>query len=98
MIRRPPRSTLFPYTTLFRSPACLLARLDVSLIKFALSQAHRPISFEASGQGTVAERIALGADLHAADDGVNLLCAQHALPRGHKPGVTGQEQLSGFST
>src|SRR5256885_13323954 len=26
MIRRPPRSTLFPYTTLFRSP---LGRLDV---------------------------------------------------------------------
>src|SRR3712207_7003862 len=26
MIRRPPRSTLFPYTTLFRSPARLLAR------------------------------------------------------------------------
>src|SRR5256885_11856993 len=24
MIRRPPRSTLFPYTTLFRSPACNL--------------------------------------------------------------------------
>src|SRR5258705_7911057 len=23
MIRRPPRSTLFPYTTLFRSPHCL---------------------------------------------------------------------------
>src|SRR5258708_14337441 len=23
MIRRPPRSTLFPYTTLFRSPRCL---------------------------------------------------------------------------
>src|SRR2546430_4128217 len=23
MIRRPPRSTLFPYTTLFRSPPCL---------------------------------------------------------------------------
>src|SRR5258708_9310443 len=34
MIRRPPRSTLFPYTTLFRSP-CELAdpahQLDVSL-------------------------------------------------------------------
>src|SRR6266481_9127764 len=26
MIRRPPRSTLFPYTTLFRSAACRLAR------------------------------------------------------------------------
>src|SRR5256885_3410715 len=25
MIRRPPRSTLFPYTTLFRSRECLLA-------------------------------------------------------------------------
>src|SRR2546430_11428469 len=25
MIRRPPRSTLFPYTTLFRSAACPLA-------------------------------------------------------------------------
>src|SRR3712207_7545402 len=24
MIRRPPRSTLFPYTTLFRSSACVL--------------------------------------------------------------------------
>src|SRR2546426_9304538 len=26
MIRRPPRSTLFPYTTLFRSPALALER------------------------------------------------------------------------
>src|SRR5256885_10599236 len=26
MIRRPPRSTLFPYTTLFRSPCCSTAR------------------------------------------------------------------------
>src|SRR2546430_12716326 len=26
MIRRPPRSTLFPYTTLFRSPAPVLTR------------------------------------------------------------------------
>src|SRR5258708_11440846 len=26
MIRRPPRSTLFPYTTLFRSPRVLAAR------------------------------------------------------------------------
>src|SRR3712207_1621893 len=25
MIRRPPRSTLFPYTTLFRSPAAIVA-------------------------------------------------------------------------
>src|SRR3989475_8261188 len=30
MIRRPPRSTLFPYTTLFRSPAALLAALAIA--------------------------------------------------------------------
>src|SRR3712207_7726419 len=29
MIRRPPRSTLFPYTTLFRSHVDVLASLDV---------------------------------------------------------------------
>src|SRR2546429_3830061 len=29
MIRRPPRSTLFPYTTLFRSPLVLLPRLQL---------------------------------------------------------------------
>src|SRR5689334_15763804 len=27
MIRRPPRSTLFPYTTLFRSPSCRARRV-----------------------------------------------------------------------
>src|SRR2546430_7939357 len=30
MIRRPPRSTLFPYTTLFRSPFFLFCRSDVT--------------------------------------------------------------------
>src|SRR5256884_6024627 len=36
MIRRPPRSTLFPYTTLFRSPVFLAALTTVSgLIPFA---------------------------------------------------------------
>src|SRR3712207_7577441 len=31
MIRRPPRSTLFPYTTLFRSPGCSLCVPRVAL-------------------------------------------------------------------
>src|SRR2546429_5999119 len=39
MIRRPPRSTLFPYTTLFRS----LTRNDVR-VRPALPAAHRPHS------------------------------------------------------
>src|SRR2546422_1882891 len=33
MIRRPPRSTLFPYTTLFRSPVVFLGRLKLSDVK-----------------------------------------------------------------
>src|SRR2546429_4651355 len=38
MIRRPPRSTLFPYTTLFRSPSS-----DVRAhVTFALSVSHEP--------------------------------------------------------
>src|SRR3712207_7076868 len=39
MIRRPPRSTLFPYTTLFRSSAAMLA-----LMNRALGQADRATS------------------------------------------------------
>src|SRR2546422_4310066 len=31
MIRRPPRSTLFPYTTLFRSLSAVTARLGVDI-------------------------------------------------------------------
>src|SRR2546426_6326864 len=42
MIRRPPRSTLFPYTTLFRSPLAKVRR------RRRLSP--RPISPEATGQ------------------------------------------------
>src|SRR2546429_6610668 len=37
MIRRPPRSTLFPYTTLFRSHRILLFRIEV----FGLVQSRR---------------------------------------------------------
>src|SRR5260370_11000088 len=41
MIRRPPRSTLFPYTTLFRSPAlCYQARFSRTTKRLAVL-AHR---------------------------------------------------------
>src|SRR5256885_12209519 len=32
MIRRPPRSTLFPYTTLFRSISCWPSAVDMSTV------------------------------------------------------------------
>src|SRR5687768_18013209 len=37
MIRRPPRSTLFPYTTLFRSKAKRLAKKTISNPAYAVS-------------------------------------------------------------
>ena len=37
MIRRPPRSTLFPYTTLFRSHPVLFSRLLFSFNTFLLT-------------------------------------------------------------
>src|SRR3712207_7797870 len=36
MIRRPPRSTLFPYTTLFRSGALVASRKQMDVVGFAL--------------------------------------------------------------
>src|SRR5437764_6002347 len=42
MIRRPPRSTLFPYTTLFRSPGAPAAAQGGLLPGAARGQAPRP--------------------------------------------------------
>src|SRR3712207_8481612 len=39
MIRRPPRSTLFPYTTLFRSP---VLAVSYNTRRFGLSEPHFP--------------------------------------------------------
>src|SRR3712207_7249961 len=42
MIRRPPRSTLFPYTTLFRSPCVELAEHEVRAVAAELlGRRHR---------------------------------------------------------
>src|SRR2546427_11581407 len=43
MIRRPPRSTLFPYTTLFRSNFVLDRRPSSRLRKAALQRGSRPV-------------------------------------------------------
>src|SRR3712207_9451777 len=43
MIRRPPRSTLFPYTTLFRSKADEVQRLVAGVDGVARAQVDRPL-------------------------------------------------------
>src|SRR2546429_2037719 len=42
MIRRPPRSTLFPYTTLFRSKAAAIKALQLDS---TLGEAHNSLAF-----------------------------------------------------
>src|SRR2546422_8462883 len=41
MIRRPPRSTLFPYTTLFRSPSLRNQRLETERTSECLGRCRR---------------------------------------------------------
>src|SRR2546430_7214035 len=50
MIRRPPRSTLFPYTTLFRSVIDL--RTDQIAWKLNFDHPVRPMAFEANPDGS----------------------------------------------
>src|SRR3712207_9139069 len=45
MIRRPPRSTLFPYTTLFRSLADAQAMIDICAASDAKLQIAFPVRF-----------------------------------------------------
>src|SRR2546427_922066 len=49
MIRRPPRSTLFPYTTLFRSLLVLAADSTVAVIPRPAHITPRPGSFTLTG-------------------------------------------------
>src|SRR2546422_11136090 len=53
MIRRPPRSTLFPYTTLFRSPAA-------GEISRALDESYRPEETFGSAFGRLMARLFAG--------------------------------------
>src|SRR3989442_10966938 len=44
MIRRPPRSTLFPYTTLFRSGIPLQVRFQIQRFRPAAAERQRPLA------------------------------------------------------
>src|SRR3712207_9521239 len=63
MIRRPPRSTLFPYTTLFRSPAVVwpaaLAVLGVAVLWRQADEAQRERRTEVTGRADL-RRVLLG--------------------------------------
>src|SRR2546426_9369028 len=48
MIRRPPRSTLFPYTTLFRSPAAIKQRVWLETDRAYRAAAERLIKIKSN--------------------------------------------------
>src|SRR2546429_6516947 len=49
MIRRPPRSTLFPYTTLFRSGPCVRDRLATAACERGSSARHQHFGTDENG-------------------------------------------------
>src|SRR5258708_27401064 len=63
MIRRPPRSTLFPYTTLFRSEHAPARREHAQVELLRLIEAPlRPIDEGESGRGVQRVRVLLAED------------------------------------
>src|SRR5256886_7273165 len=48
MIRRPPRSTLFPYTTLFRSASCSFFRICIGTTDIIMFESTQNGSFASS--------------------------------------------------
>src|SRR2546430_9469628 len=74
MIRRPPRSTLFPYTTLFRSQEGIGGRLDEDPVPAPL---HAQALHAADGRAGLAFRGAEGAEVMLAEQGGRGL--RHAL-------------------
>src|SRR2546426_7802028 len=71
MIRRPPRSTLFPYTTLFRSSASSVASSTAALAGFAGGGGRR-----SSCSGSVAPCTAARSEEHTSElqSPCNLVC------------------------
>src|SRR3712207_9506334 len=59
MIRRPPRSTLFPYTTLFRSVARLASEWGYDGLEIACWGDHLDVERAATDDSYVQERLAL---------------------------------------
>src|SRR3712207_6924507 len=59
MIRRPPRSTLFPYTTLFRSEANLAALEVREALDWPIGQGHERVERRADERADTDQRQAL---------------------------------------
>src|SRR2546422_6207780 len=68
MIRRPPRSTLFPYTTLFRSPARVRLRMAEPSHRSVLSTPPSRLYTEHDGEADGGGVGAAGRDDHRSEE------------------------------
>src|SRR2546430_10001054 len=102
MIRRPPRSTLFPYTTLFRSQVAVLDALGLGIVARIL----RELGAVESGAtlrpqrvvGHAERQVRVGRleDLVGHDRGMGVPAARRALARAEvDPGLVGEERRHG---
>src|SRR5258708_27286501 len=57
MIRRPPRSTLFPYTTLFRSRLGVVLQGEVILAQIAVDPGSDEVGVGGTGQDPEGDRV-----------------------------------------
>src|SRR3712207_8335075 len=67
MIRRPPRSTLFPYTTLFRSPSSRVRHVVGRALRGARMGRAGPVGGDAAGVARVLARCARTAHCPSVD-------------------------------
>src|SRR3712207_8933607 len=80
MIRRPPRSTLFPYTTLFRSALQIAARgADVHPVRLVIGVAVEPVPHELRPDLALDRHVAIWRDqIHHGDRKSTRLNSSHA--------------------
>src|SRR5260370_4808877 len=86
MIRRPPRSTLFPYTTLFRS-----AQRGIGSVQPVVEDGDRLIPGEAAGE----LHLSLGLSAPALHQSTSLLLPRVARERAQEIGGIAREQRLG---
>src|SRR3712207_7325422 len=81
MIRRPPRSTLFPYTTLFRSRIKIKAIVPSRYASTWLSKWMRPIASEPASTPTMRNSSATGIGLRSEEHTSELQSRQYLVCR-----------------
>src|SRR5260370_21448905 len=100
MIRRPPRSTLFPYTTLFRSLYHSAAGVGTFISVSVLSAVHFVIEAGCPNRSRAGRAIMQRSEEHTSElqSHLNLVCRlllekKKKLQEAHKPNGSGYQRM-----